>query len=64
MSTRYQELHPGDRLIIGDSVVELTHKTGRRARLRIETTAPIIYHPAHECQQEENSDGTNYRRPE
>ena len=64
MSTRYQELQIGDRIDIGGVIVELVKKTGRRARLRIDTDAPIIYHPAHECQKEVTSYGTNHRRLE
>ena len=38
----YQELSPGDTLVIGNGTrVTLEHKSGRRARLRIESTEDI-----------------------
>ena len=46
----YQEIAVGQTLKIGDTVIELIFKTGRRARLKIISSEKVkLIKPAHEC---------------
>ena len=66
MSVKYQDMRAGDRIEICDAVVELLEKTGRRARVRIDTDAPITFPPAHEwlISNEVSTHGSDHRRVE
>lgn len=37
----YRDVQPGDTLRIGDTIIEVAHKTGQRARLRIESKLDV-----------------------
>lgn len=68
MGVRFQDLAVGDALHVGGvAAIVLQDKSGRRARVRIETDAPIVIVKAHECRSENsgvNTYGSDYRRAE
>lgn len=42
----FRDVQPGDRLTIGDTVIEVESKTGQRTRLRIDSPQEVVHDKA------------------